>query len=145
MFNKVIELKSEREISMGTTKVGYQRTIASIMDLLEKHGCQKMGTIKEGNDLRIGFQIDDIPFVIDVPKVYVRDDYKPQIGVRIVFWYLKSMLELVKKRVVPIHNLLLPFIQVRDPEDEKLKPMADLWEKRLSEGKGKPEELLLGE
>lgn len=145
MFNKIIELKSMKDISYGSTPVSYQRTLGQIMDLLEKHGCQKMGTMQEGNDLRIGFQIDDIPFVIDVPKVYVGTVYKPQIGVRIVYWYLKSMLEMVKNRIIPIHTLLLPCIQVRDPEDGNLKAMGDLWIKRLAEGKGKPEELLLGE
>lgn len=145
MFNKVIELKSMKEISYGSTKVSYQRTIALIMDLLEKHGCQKMGTLQEGNALRIAFQIDDIPFVIDVPQVYVGGDFKQQIGVRIVYWYLKPMLEMVKKRIIPIHNLLLPCIQVRDPGDGKLKSMGDLWIKGLSEGKISPEKLLLGE
>lgn len=145
MFNKTIELKRKESIRYGGTKVNHQRTLTQILDLLNKHGCQKVGTIQEGNDLRIGFQIDDIPFIIDVPKVYVGERYEPNIGIRIVFRYLETVLELVKERIIPLHNILLPAIQVRDPEDGKLKPMGDLWIKRLTGGKGKPEELLLGE
>lgn len=145
MFNKIIELKSGEKISYGGTPCSYQQTLAQVMDLLKKHGCEKIGTIQEGNDLKIIFQIDKIPFVIDVPKVYVKNIYKEKIGIRIVYWYLKSVLEMVKKRIVPIHTLLLPCVQVRDSDDGKVKPMGDVWIKQLAEGKINPEELLLGE
>lgn len=145
MFNKEIRVRRKEDVRYGQTEKAPEETLSDIFKLLNKHNCEKVGTMYVGDDVRIGFQLDNIPYVIDVPRVYIRDVYDPKIGIRIVFRYLETVLELGKNRAVPLHNLLLSATQVRDPEDGKLKSMGDLWVKRLAEGKGEPEELLLGE
>lgn len=143
MFNKEIRLKRKDDVRYGLTKKNPEETLTNIMTLLRKHGCEKVGTMYEGDELRIGFQLEGVPFLIDVPKVHIRNVYDPKIGIRIVFRYLETVLELVRKsRAIPLHNLLLSCAQVRD-DDGRLKPFGEIWAKRLAEGKATPEKLLL--
>jgi hypothetical protein len=145
MFNKEIKVKRKEDIRYGKTEKAPEDTLSDIMKLLRKHGCEKVGSMYLGDEVRIGFTLDNLPFLIDIPKVYVNNRYQPKIGIRIVFRYLETILELTKSRAVSVHSLFLPMAQVRDPEDDTLKPFADVWIKNISEGKYKPEKLLLGE
>ena len=143
MFNKEIRVRRKEDIRYGQTKKQPEETLTDIMILLRKHGCNKVGHIYEGDDIRIGFELDHLPFLIDVPRVFIRNIYYPQIGIRIVYRYLETILELTKSRAVSVHNLLLPMAQVIDPDDGKSKSLGEMWIKKISEGKHDPGKLLL--
>lgn len=146
MFNKEIRIKRKKDVRYGLTDKPPEETLSDIMKLLRKHGCEKVGTIYIKDDIRVGFELDNLPFLIDIPRVYVNNKYDPKIGIRIVFRYLETVIELTKKcQAVPVHNLLLPMAQVIDPDDGVRKPFGDVWIKNIAEGKYKPEKLLLGE
>jgi hypothetical protein len=145
MFNKEIRVKRRKDIRYGLTEKKPEETLTDIMALLRKHGCEKVGTIYVGDDIRIGFELDKLPFLIDVPRVFINNRYDEKIGIRIVFRYLETLLELAKNRAVSVHNLFLPFAQVTDPEDGERKPFGDVWIKRIASGEYHPEKLLLGD
>ena len=145
MFNKEIKLKTIKDIRYGSTRVEPEDTLTEITKLLRKHGCSKVGTIYEGDDIRIGFELDGLPFLFDVPRVFVQDVYHPRIGIRIVFRYLETILELTKSRAVPVHILLLPMAQYRDPVDGTTKSLGDKWIENVSQGKNNTRLLLEGQ
>lgn len=143
MFNKDIRLKTGEKVRWGGTEKSPEDTLTDITKLLLKHKCQKVGTMLSGEDIKIGFELDGLPFLVDVPKVYYNDRYQPKMGIRIVFRYLEIILDLTKSRAVSVHTLLLPMAQVRDPEDGQIKALGEVWIKNIAEGKRDPGKLLL--
>lgn len=143
MFNKDIRLKTGEKIRWGSTEKTPDETLLDITKLLRKHKCDKVGTMYVKEDIVIAFELDGMPFRIDVPKVYYNDNYKEKMGIRVVFRYLEVILDLTKNRAVPVQNLLLPMAQVRDPEDGQLKSFGEMWIKNIATGKHTPDKLLL--
>lgn len=115
MFPKAIHLKSEKEIRYGLTSVGFYQTKAQIEKLLDKHGCTKVMTGREGTFNIIGFEYEGKSYMLTIPNVYVKNELVERIGIRIVFRYLETLLELAKDRVIDLDCALLSSKMVHTP------------------------------
>ncbi len=107
MFKPMIKIHSKTQITCGTTTVPSAKTYADIIALLGKMGCDRVVTDISGNAMTIAFQLDGVPYIIQVPQVFVKSVYNERIGIRIVFHFLKSMLNLVKERAIDPSQLFL--------------------------------------
>ncbi len=109
MFHKTIHIKSVSEIRYGHTRVSYEQTYGQIMALLRKHGCDKIATMRDEttNSDQFAFEYNKNTYVFTVPRVYLKGKFDEKIGIRIVLYFLETLLELTKNRVVDIEFLML--------------------------------------
>ena len=115
MFNKIIKIERKENIRYGTTKISNNKTIGEIMDLLDKHGCDKTLLMKEkGGYDQIGFEIEGNPYLFTIPAVYVKGELNECIGPRLIKYFLEVILELTKSRAIDLSTLLLGSRCVRD-------------------------------
>lgn len=115
MFNKIIKVQNKNDVRYGTTTIKFEKTYSQIMGLLRKHECEQIFCTKdnEGFD-QIGFTIELKPYLIVVPKVYVKDWYDDRIGIRIVYYLIDIILNLTKERIIDPDTLLLGSRLVHD-------------------------------
>lgn len=109
MFNEKIFINNERDIRYGTTRISAQKTMGEIMDLLEKHKCDEILTrsSRETGAKQIAFIYQEKPYMITIPKVYVKKVLNECIGARLVKYYLEIILDWAKHRVVNVESLLM--------------------------------------
>jgi len=126
MFNKVIKVAKEGEVRYGTTKIPFDKTYAEILTLLRRHGCEQIfcQQTKDGFH-QIGFTLNMKPYLIDVPKVYVRNVYQDRIGIRIVYYLIEIILTLTKEGLINPDTLLLGCRLVHD-QDGNMRTATDL-------------------
>jgi hypothetical protein len=125
MLVKVIRVKKPNDIRFGTTQIPYDKTFGQVMALLRKHGCTKIAMasdISEDEEInKIAFELNEKSYMIDVPRVFVKKgkygnyEYNDMIGIRLVYWFLQTMLELVKQRVIDMDQAMLSARMVRTP------------------------------
>lgn len=125
MLVKVIRVKKPNDVRFGTTQIPYEKTFGQVMALLRKHGCSKIAMasdISEEEEInKIAFELDKKSYVIEVPRVYVKKgkygnyEYNDKIGIRLIYWFLQTMLEMVKQRVIDLDQLMLSARMVRTP------------------------------
>ncbi len=127
MLVKTIYVDSPSKIRYGTTKKPPETTMGEVIALLKKHGCSKVAMAsdlgEDGETNRIAFELDKVPYMLDVPRVYIRKgrgytkqyEYNDMIGIRLVYYFLQTMLEMVKNRIVDIKFLMLPSMVVNTP------------------------------
>lgn len=126
MFKKEIHVEKRNDIRYGTTKIGYNKTMNEIMGLLDKHGCEETIVHRKEGNLKIGFVYQDEPYMITVPKVYVKGTLNKKIGVRIVKYFLEIILDWKKERLVNFKVAMLPYRVVRlDGKSYQLGEVAD--------------------
>lgn len=128
MFHKVIHLKRVNEIRYGTTNISYEQTFGQIMALLRKHGCTKIATMEDEQtgEAQIAFELSESAYVVTIPKVYVNKILNRKIGIRIVFRFFETLLEMVKQRAIDIDFLMLGSRLVDTPRGRMtLKEAAD--------------------
>ena len=115
MFNKIIKIEKKTDIRYGTTTISKNKTIGEIMDLLDKHGCEKTLLMKEkGGYDQIGFEMGENPYLFTIPAVYVKGELNESIGPRLIKYFLEVILELTKSRAIDLSTLLLASRCVRD-------------------------------
>jgi hypothetical protein len=119
VFRDRINIENIKDIRYGHTTIAYQRTFGQVLGLLDKHGCTKTMTYKEGDINKIGFELDNKPYIINIPRVYVKGVYDDKLGIRLVFRTLEALLELTKQRVVDFEFLMLGSRIVHTPEGNK--------------------------
>ena len=107
MFVERIHIKKANDIRFGTTKIPYEKTYGEILALLRKHGCDRVATMRDGDMEMIGFELDEVPYMIKIPIVYVGDQPEDKIGVRLVKYWLETILELSKQRIIDMEYLML--------------------------------------
>ena len=132
MFRKEIHIKKKNQIRYGTTTIAFEKTFGEIMALLRKHKCEQIMTLEKESFQQIGFTIDMRPYIIVVPRVYVDGVYHDNIGIRIVKYFLETILELVKERIVDIEFLMLGSRMMRDRDTGEMLPVGE-WLKALPE------------
>ena len=118
MFPKAIHIKSENEIRYGRTQVGFYQTKAQIEKLLDKHGCDKAITCRDGTFHILGFEYEGKSYMITIPNVYVKERLVDRIGIRIVYRYLEIILELAKERAIDFEGALLCTKMVHTPDGD---------------------------
>ena len=107
MFVDIIHIKRKEDIRYGSTKIPFGQTFTEIMVLLRKHGCNKIATIEDDGKNKIIFEYQEYPYLITVPSVYVKSIYNDKIRIRIVKYYLETILELTKQRVMDFDFVML--------------------------------------
>lgn len=107
MFAERINIKKENQIRYGTTKIPYQKSFGEIMSLLQKHGCDQIATMKDGDTQKIGFVYQEKPYIIQIPRVFINGVYNEMIGIRLVKYYLEIILEWSKQRIIDFEFLML--------------------------------------
>lgn len=107
MFFDRILVKRKEDIRYGLTEISFQRTQAQIMKLLKDHGCDRTGFLSNGDEHVLVFELDEKPYEIHIPRVFIRDQYNDRLGIRIVFRYLETLLELVKHRIIDFEFLMM--------------------------------------
>ncbi len=107
MFNDKIHIDKPNDIRYGTTKKSFHATYGEILALLSKHGCEQTATTRDGNIHKIGFVFQDNPYMIQIPRVYVKGEYNDMIGIRLVKYYLEIILEWSKQRIIDFEFIML--------------------------------------
>ncbi len=125
MLVKVIRVKRPNDIRYGTTTIAYERTFGEVMGLLKKHHCTKIAMATEiaedGEINKIAFELDEKSYMMDVPRVFVKEgkygnyEYNDKIGIRLVYYFLQTMLEMVKQRIVDPDQFMLAARIVQTP------------------------------
>ena len=125
MFIKIIKVNSQSEIRFGQTTISYARTYSQIIELLRKQRCEQifLTANKEGFD-QIGFTVELKPYLITIPKVYVKNIYNDKIGIRLVFRFLETLVELIKIRALTFDAAMLGSRMVHD-ENGELKNVSE--------------------
>ena len=122
MFPSTITVRGKDHIKCGTTSVPHDRTFGQVMALFKKMGCSKVMFMGEGDQEKFAFELDGIPYLITVPRVFFKnprrgaDIYQERIGIRIVFWFLDSFLPLIRERVIDPSHLLAAARVVMTPD-----------------------------
>jgi len=108
MFNDIIHVKNKSEIRYGHTEIPTSRTMAELMKLLKEYECDEIltRTSKKGND-QLAFVYQEVPFLITIPKVYIKNVLNERIGVRLVLYYLEIIMAWAKARIIDIDSLLM--------------------------------------
>jgi len=120
MFNEEIKIERKSQIRYGQTEKTFDETMIKIKELLRKHNCTKIMTLEEGNKHAIAFELNEKPYVINIPKIYVRGNYNDKIGIRIIFRYLETLLELAKDKIVDFETLMLGSRLIQTPDGNKI-------------------------
>ena len=107
MFAKIIKVKNRSDIIYGRTEISYNRTYTEIMDLLKKHGCDRIAFMEDAGQQIIVFEYEGHTYRLGIPRVYINNVYNDRIGIRLIRHYLKPLLELVKIRVIDFGDALL--------------------------------------
>jgi hypothetical protein len=107
------------------------------MKLLENHGCKQILTTQNGNEHQIGFVYEGKPYLIQIPQVFVNREYDDKIRIRIVLYYLETLLELSKVRAINFNFAMLG-TQMVDVDGIRM-PLAEVMEKQLPIPKLLPE------
>jgi hypothetical protein len=107
MFPKIIHIDNVKDIRYGTTEIGFYQTKAQLDKLLDKHGCTKVISGRDGTFNMIGFEYQEKSYMLAIPNVYVKGVLVERLGIRIVFRYLEVLLELAKERVIDLDFALL--------------------------------------
>lgn len=125
MLAKVIRVKKPNDIRYGTTQIPYEKSFGEVMGLLKKHGCTKIAMAtdigEDGEINRIAFELDKKSYMIDVPRVFVKKgkygnyEYNDRIGIRLIYYFLQTMLEMVKQRIVDLDQFMLSARIVQTP------------------------------
>lgn len=142
MFPKEIRLEKPTDIPFGTTKVDYYRTETQLRKLLEKYGCTRILIDQDGEDKNIAFNIGEHPYVLRIPKVYVKRGtrynkklvYEDHIGIRIVYNVLKGITPYMECGAVFGEQILLSARMVFN-KDGKMEPIADHLEEIIAQSK----------
>lgn len=129
MFIKVVHIKNKKDIRFGTTHCTFFQTFSQIQQLLEKHGCRQIITTQNGNEHQIGFVYQEKPYLIDVPQVFIKGVYDNKIGIRIILYYLETLLELSKMRAINFNFAMLG-TQMVDVDGVR-RPLGEVLEKQL--------------
>lgn len=109
MFKNEIFVDKKGDIRFGYTEVSYNQTFQEIMDILDEHECEEVITRRKKGKTQIGFVYQDDPYLITVPKVYIRDTLNKDVGIRIVKYYLEIVLDWEKERPIDFDIAMLPF------------------------------------
>lgn len=107
MFNETIHIEKVSDIRYGTTKIPAAKTQAQIESPLEKNGCQKTMFVRNGDMRQIAFEFEGNPYVITVPRVFVKGAFNDRIGIRLVLYYLEIVLAFAKERVINFEFTML--------------------------------------
>jgi hypothetical protein len=87
--------------------VGFYQTKAELEKLLDKHGCTKVISGRDGTFNMLGFEYQGKSYMLAIPNVYVKGVLVERLGIRIVYRYLEVLLELAKERVIDLDFALL--------------------------------------
>ncbi len=104
MFKPTITVRSLSELPYGSTQVPKAKTFGQIMEIFDKLGCTKAMSMndRETGQQSFAFELDGHAHLIRVPRVRVqnrtRSEWVDDVGIRIVYWFLKSLLPLLKDR-----------------------------------------------
>lgn len=115
MFNEIIKIEKKEQIRYGTTIISFDKTFGQIIKLLRRHRCSKILLIEE-TPQRIAFELDSKPYIVTIPRVYINNIYNDKIGIRIVFRYLETLLELAKQRVIDFDTFMLGSRIIETPQ-----------------------------
>lgn len=110
-----IKVEKQNDLAYGTTQISNEDTLSDIRKLLRKHKCDEILIGEKGGDQFIAFKYQGNPYVFRVPKVSVKRgrgyqrkyEYDDRLGVRIVYRFLQTLLDLTKVRIVDMQTLLL--------------------------------------
>jgi len=107
MFKEVIRINNKSLIRMGQTKIPFHQTFGEILVLLSKHECDQVLTSRNGDKHQIAFVYQSVPYLMTIPRVFVQNKYNDMIGIRMVYYYLRIMLDWAKERVVDLPQIML--------------------------------------
>mgnify|MGYP003133190306 CR=1 FL=1 len=107
MFAEEIRITNKAHLRYGWTKLSFSKTQGHIMKLLDKHGCDKILVTKDGDEWQLGFVYQNVPYLFVIPKVFLNGVYDDKIGIRLIFRYLETSLELAKVRACNLSEMLL--------------------------------------
>lgn len=109
MFKEEIKIEKENDVRYGTTEVPAHKTLNELMELLKKYDCDRIVTDYQGDNMRLCFIYRGDPYVIPIPKVYVRGEYNEKIGVRVVYHYLRILLSWTEAGIMSLDKALMSY------------------------------------
>ena len=123
---EIIHIKSKSDLRYGWTDKPFEQTFGEIMALLQKHNCDRVATMRDGEKHIIGFEYQEIPYIVNIPRVFVKGKYNEKIGVRLVKYYLEIILDWAKLRVIDFEFIMLGTRMVKiDEQAMTLKEAVD--------------------
>lgn len=124
MFNKTIKVDRANDIRFGTTEKSFDSTYGQIITLLRNNKCEQIFCQQDDEGFhQIGFTLKMKPYLINIPKVYVRSVYNDRIGIRVVYYLIEIILSLAKEGLIDPDTLLLGTRLVHD-KDGKMKTVT---------------------
>lgn len=134
MFPEEIRLDKldAKKIPGITTQVDYYNTEKAIRKLLDNMKCKQVLLFQDGDSRKIAFNIGKNPYIFRIPMVFLRGVYKEQIGIRLVYNFLKASLPYVEQGIIEGDQLLLSARLVWD-KDGQMIPLSDKMEDILVE------------
>lgn len=114
-----MELVKERELPYASTDVSTEKTEVDIRKLLSKYNINDRQVTEFQGRTYLKFMFKNIPYMIEIPEVqclkYVGGRWTPgiadkRISMRMMFYYLKSVLE--HSTFIDVEQLLLSFRMV---------------------------------
>jgi hypothetical protein len=132
MFPKEIRIEHENDIPSGTTGVDPDKTEMEIRRLLEKFGVKRYWWISEPDGKQIVFELETKPYIFRIPRVLVKKGkgynrkFIPdeKIGIRIVYYFLKTFVPFITSKALDADKLLLGARMIYDKEGGMV-PLAD--------------------
>lgn len=108
LFKERIEIENKSEVKYGHTEISPQKTMMEIREILQEYGCDRVLTDAQGNSRRIAFEYRGSRYMVQIPNVYLRGDFEPQIGPRVVKHYLETLLSWTEAGITTMERALMP-------------------------------------